>query len=273
MRNDIKDSYEDEEPSLSAEKPDNLRVEVEVPEGFDRTEYRTILSSQPSQPSERTEDSQQSLARTPAPLRLYLWDEDIEQDSENLPDSLSYRPSASLSRTEGTTCHNTQTASNTNTDIVESGTPWTLSHSTVQTSDEVDSQLTESRSQSLRAQASYTQGDEPSSTETDSAAGPQSSHELAESVTDQPSRAQSASLFASTDTQGHSGNNHSLEDVAHQESEECSDQVPQPEPQSESHFSFSIPFQTQLPASSQTTSPLQRSVHFFTSCVLYADLI
>ncbi len=250
----IKDSYEDEEPSLTAEKAGNLRVEVQLPEGFDRTEYRTILSPQPPQPSGRTDDSQAASLR---------------QDSENLPDFLPYRPSASLSKTQGTPSHNTYTASDTNIEIAESGTPWTLSHSALQTSVEVSSQLAESRGQSSRAQ-----GDEPSSTQTDSAVGPQSSNELAEPVTDQPSTVESASLFASANTPSHSGNNPSSEYVIDQESEESSNQVTQHEPPSESYFSFSIPFQTQSPASShKTPSPVQRSVHLFISCVLYADLI
>jgi hypothetical protein len=209
VRNETEGSYADEVLSLSAEKAGNLRVEVEVPEEFDRTEYRTILSSRPS---------------------------------------------------------------HTNTEIVENDTPWTLSHSALQTSDEVDGQLIEFQSQSSRAQASYTQGEEPSSTQTDSTVKPQSSNELGESIIDQPSTVQFASLFAIADTPSHSGNNHSLEYFTDQESEECSKQVTQHEPPLDSHFSIS--FQTQLPASlHETPSPLQRSVHFFTSCVSYADLI
>ncbi len=105
--NEIKDSYE-EDQELSSAGVGKARVEIPVPDGFDRDAYsRVVTSSQLSQPSHTSqltqssqpEISSSSQVQTPAPRHKYsslIWDEDIEgviPDSQEQPGSSSYKPS------------------------------------------------------------------------------------------------------------------------------------------------------------------------------------
>jgi hypothetical protein len=133
---EIKDSYE-EEQELSPAGVGKARVEIPIPDGFDRDAYsKVVTSSQPSQDSHtsqlpRSSESQilaSSQLQTPAPRHKYsslIWDEDIEgtvPDSQELG-STSYKPSETqVSKTSSTSPQTTGTDLHTGAIINTQGT-------------------------------------------------------------------------------------------------------------------------------------------------------
>lgn len=164
---EIKDSYEEDDQLSSDHRPAQVQVEVGVPDGFDREAYaRLISSSQPSQvsqllppiPSSEQSASAASLPQSRPTRKPFIWEEDIVPDSQELPDSASYKPSETASsKTEPITTQNTQTVSDGDLEASDTrGTQWTSSQIESQDTGNVDSLIAES--ESLFGDVSYIQG-------------------------------------------------------------------------------------------------------------------
>jgi hypothetical protein len=122
---EIKDSYEEQSVSKTSGR---IRVEIPVDEGFDRDAYSkvTVISSQPSQPTQNSKPSQLSRPATfsqsqskSTQRRPFIWDEEDEEadrvpivpDSQFLPGYSPYTPSQTQASLAAVT-----TRSNTGTD-------------------------------------------------------------------------------------------------------------------------------------------------------------
>jgi hypothetical protein len=100
---EIKDSYEEEDQPFSGNTPRFARVEINVPNDFDREAYATWISSQPSQSLQSSQNSElppSTEFQPPTPSRyrpFKIWDEDIIPDTQDLPGSSTYDPSDTAS--------------------------------------------------------------------------------------------------------------------------------------------------------------------------------
>lgn len=296
---EIKDSYEEDDQLSSDHQPAQVQVEVGVPDDFDREAYaRLISSSQPSQVSQLLLSTQNSEQPTSAaspfqsrPTRKpFIWEEDIIPDSQELPDSASYKPSeiASL-KTDPIVTQNTQSVSDGDFEAIDTrNTQSTSSYIESQDTGNVDSQIAEFESHF--GDASYTQGQGQQSSYGSQSAT--ESHSILESppptarqepgIASSPSQAAELLLTSSTGadqqvTTPPSSPEFPASTEKHLVSlveELCEPQLPEEsldssqlasssEPQGKDHYSSSISLQTQLPIGYHESESIQSPTEQF----------